>query len=101
VAIVFADSMDYPAIADVTGDFVYARLESAEEQFADGYSPSALDDWTEAAKTWAAGGRPDGLPYVEDSAPPTRQRDTFVFFITGAKVRAPQGAMALIERLQG
>jgi uncharacterized protein YecE (DUF72 family) len=101
VAIVFADSMDYPAIADVTGDFVYARLESAEEQFADGYSPSALDDWTEAAKTWAAGGRPDGLPYVEDSAPPTRQRDTFVFFINGAKVRAPQGAMALIERLQG
>ena len=31
VAIVFADSPQYPAIADVTGDFVYARLERGED----------------------------------------------------------------------
>ncbi len=99
VAIVFADSTDYPAIADVTGDFVYARLEAAEERFVAGYAPHALDDWAAKAKLWAAGGRPEGLPYVTDAAPETVARETFVFFINGAKVRAPQGAMALIERV--
>ena len=101
VAIVFADSADYPAIADVTGDFVYARLEDAEERFVAGYAPHALDGWATAATTWAAGGRPDGLPYVEDVPAPAAPRDTFVFFINGAKVRAPHGAMALIERVTG
>ena len=99
VAVVFADSADYPAIADVTGDFVYARLENAEERFVAGYAPHALDDWAEAAKCWAAGGRPAGLPYVEDRAPLKTPRETFVFFINGAKIRAPQGAIALLERL--
>ena len=99
VAIVFADSADYPAIADVTGGFVYARLENAEERFVAGYAPHALDDWAMAATTWAAGNTPDGLPYVEDREAAPTPRDTFVFFINGAKVRAPHGAMALIDRL--
>ena len=99
VAIAYADSADYPAIADVTGDLVYARLENAEEAQPAGYAPKALDRWAEAAKTWAAGGVPEGLPYV-DAAPPAKSpRETFVFFINGAKVRAPHGAMALIERV--
>jgi uncharacterized protein YecE (DUF72 family) len=99
VAIVYADSADYPAIADVTGDFVYARLEAAEETHPAGYAPAALDRWAAAAQSWATGRRPEGLPYVEDTAPAPQARDTFVFFINGAKVRAPQGAMALIERV--
>ncbi len=99
VAIVFADSADYPAIADVTGDFVYARLENAEERFVAGYAPTALDDWAAKAKAWAAGDQPGGLPYAADRTAPKRLRDTFVFFINGAKVRAPHGAMALIERV--
>jgi uncharacterized protein YecE (DUF72 family) len=101
VAIVFADSVDYPAIADVTGRFVYARLEAAQERFEQGYAPDALDRWADAARTWAAGGRPEGLTYVEDAPPPEQPRDTFVFFINGAKVRCPQSALALIERIQG
>ena len=100
VAIVFADSADYPAIADVTGDFVYARLESAEEDVPTGYTDAALDRWADVARTWQAGGRPEGLPYVTEAEPEHRPRETFVFFINGAKVRAPQGAMALIERVR-
>ncbi len=99
VAIVFADSAEYPAIADVTGDFVYARLEAAVEDEPAGYSPAALEKWSAAARDWAAGTAPAGLPYVEAAAPAAVPRDTFVFFINGAKVRAPHGAMALIERL--
>jgi uncharacterized protein YecE (DUF72 family) len=101
VAIVYADSADYPAFADVTADFVYARLEAAEEANPAGYTDAALDDWARAARMWQAGGAPDGLPYVVNDTPARAQRDTFVFFINGAKVRAPQGAMALIDRLKG
>jgi uncharacterized protein YecE (DUF72 family) len=99
VAIVFADSTDYPAIADVTGDFVYARLEAGIEEHATGYDATALDRWSDAARLWSEGGVPEGLPYVEAKPPAKVPRDTFVFFISGAKVRAPHGAMALIERV--
>ena len=101
VAIVYADSADYPAIADLTGDFAYARLENAVEEEPTGYAPADLDRWTDAARTWAAGDAPPGLPYVDAGAAEKRPRDTFVFFINGAKVRAPHGAMALIERVAG
>jgi len=79
VAIVYADSADYPPIADVGGDFVYARLEAAVEDEPAGHAPAALDRWADPA--------------------PVTPRATFVFFINGAKVRAPLGAMALIERV--
>ncbi|MBB5726048.1 uncharacterized protein YecE (DUF72 family) [Sphingomonas endophytica] len=98
VAIVHGDSADYPALADVSGDFVYARLEDAREEEPAGYEPAALDRWRDVAREWAAGGSPDGLPYVADPAP-KQPRDTFIFMINGAKVRAPHAAMALIERL--
>jgi len=99
VAVVFADSATYPAIADVTGDFVYARLENAEEAHPAGYDRPALDRWAQAATLWQAGGAPEGLPYADPAPPPVRPRDVFVFFINGAKVRAPHGAMALLDRL--
>jgi uncharacterized protein YecE (DUF72 family) len=99
VGIVFADSAGYPAIADVTADFVYARLENAREEEPAGYAPAELDRWRDAARTWADGGRPEGLRYATESHSGNVSRDTFVFFINGAKVRAPAGAQALIARL--
>lgn len=99
VSLVFADSAEYPAIADVTGDVVYARLEQAVESVPTGYTAAELDRWLEVAQDWAAGGQPDGLPYASPEQPPKKPRDTFVFFINGAKVRAPAGAMALLERI--
>jgi uncharacterized protein YecE (DUF72 family) len=99
VAIVFADSADYPAIADVTGGFVYARLENAREEEPAGYSPAELDRWRAAARCWAEGGQPEGLPYAGTEPAAKTPRDTFMFFINGAKVRAPAGAQALIARL--
>lgn len=98
-AIVFADSDDYPQIADISADFVYARLQRCRDDVATGYDDKALDLWRTIAKGWAAGERPDGLDYVSDEAVPDRPRETFVFFIAGAKVRAPAAAQALIARL--
>ncbi len=101
VAIVYAQSPEYPAIADVTGDFVYARLESGADDNPLCYPEGELDRWADVAKCWASGGRPAGLPYVEERDPPAVPRETFVFLIHGGKVRAPAGAQALAERVRG
>lgn len=101
VAIAYAHSDDYPAIAEVTADFVYARLETAREEEQAGYAPAELDRWAQAARRWAGGGAPEDLPRVDAQAPEARTRDTYVFFIAGAKVRNPHAAMALIERVRG
>ncbi|MDB5690789.1 MAG: hypothetical protein JWL91_2665 [Sphingomonas bacterium] len=105
VAIVFADSPDYPVIPDLSGDFVYARLQDQREEEAAGYAPLALDRWAETARAWACGAAPAGLPYVVPAAMeqprPAGPRNVFVFMINGAKVRAPAAAMALAERLRG
>jgi uncharacterized protein YecE (DUF72 family) len=100
VAIVYADSDEHPAIADVTADFIYARLQrsSAEEQA--GYSSGALDLWAKRAKVWASGAAPEDLTYVGDGKAKKVKRDVFLFFISGAKERNPQAAQALIERLK-
>lgn len=82
MAIVHADSDDYPCIDEATADFSYARLQRSVEDIATGYSAAALDGWASKARGWSAGGH-----------------DAFIFFIAGAKVRNPAAAQALIERL--
>jgi uncharacterized protein YecE (DUF72 family) len=99
-AIVFADAEKYPQFADLTADFTYARLQNAREEEPTGYSAQALDRWAATAKAWAAGQAPEGYAYIDPrSGSVGAARDTFVFMINGAKVRAPAGAMALISRL--
>lgn len=97
---VFAEHATYPAIADMTGDFVYVRLQKGEERLKNGYAPKALDAWAERARLWARGSEPNDLPRVDSAVKPAKQaRDVFIYFIHEAKVRAPAAAMALIERL--
>ncbi len=109
-ASVFTDSDKFPSFADLTGDFVYARLMMSDEKVKAGYSPNALDAWAEAAQSWAAGSEPGTLPRVEGqakarvkmkgaTAKPSEARDVFMFFINGAKERAPAAAQALIARV--
>lgn len=81
-AIVFADHPEYPCIDEATADFTYARLMKTVEDEPLGYTAPALDGWADRARQWAKGG------------------DAFLFFISGAKVRAPAAAQALIERLK-
>jgi uncharacterized protein YecE (DUF72 family) len=81
VAIVFADDDTFPKIDEPTTDFCYARLMRAEEGVETGYPAKALDAWAKQAEAWAKRG------------------DAFVYFISGAKVRNPAAAQALIERV--
>jgi uncharacterized protein YecE (DUF72 family) len=81
VAIVYAHDADFPEIDEPTADFTYARLMKSEDKVKTGYKPAELDQWAKQAKAWAKSG------------------DVFLYFISGAKVRNPAAAMALIERV--
>jgi uncharacterized protein YecE (DUF72 family) len=82
VAVALVDDEKYPALAPLTAGFVYARLRRSSIDEPTGYPPAALEVWAERARDWHAAGL-----------------DCFIYFIDGAKVRAPAAAQALIERL--
>ncbi|MCA3190687.1 MAG: DUF72 domain-containing protein [Cupriavidus sp.] len=99
-ATVFTDSPKFPSFADLTSDFVYARLMNAQEKLATGYAPKDLDAWAGRVASWAGGKTPDDLPAVEDKPGAKRKpKAVYLFFINGAKERAPAAAGALLERL--
>jgi uncharacterized protein YecE (DUF72 family) len=98
VAVVFAEHNTYPAFADVTADFVYARLQTGSDGVETAYEPDVLEAWARRLITWAEGGRPDDLDCADPAhKPETQPREVFAYIIHEGKVRAPAGAMALIE----
>ncbi|QNP40015.1 DUF72 domain-containing protein [Lysobacter solisilvae (ex Woo and Kim 2020)] len=98
---VFTDSRDYPSFADLTTDFVYARLMRSRSEIESGYALQELEHWAQRARQWAHGRHPDDLPHISaNGAPPAERRDVYVFFISAAKERNPAAAMALIRQLQ-
>jgi len=99
IPVVFSEHATYPVIADITGDFVYARLQKGRDDIETGYPPKALDAWAERLATWAGGGEPDDLPRVGAAVRKKQPRDVFAYVIHEGKVRAPAAAMALIERV--
>jgi uncharacterized protein YecE (DUF72 family) len=99
-AVVYADSDDYPAIPDVTGDFVYARLQRSSDDQATGYSSEEIDAWMRRAREWEGGGAPADLPLVDPQhRAAATPRDCFVYFIAGAKERNPAAAIAFLDCL--
>jgi len=82
VALVCADTVDWPRLFDLTADFCYCRLHGSEELYASGYDDASLDQWAERVVGWAKGGR-----------------DVFVYFDNDAKVRAPFDAQGLQARV--
>jgi uncharacterized protein YecE (DUF72 family) len=82
VAVAMVDDAKHPAFDELTADFAYLRLRRCTEDEATGYPADALDQWITQLQTWSGSGR-----------------DTFLYFINGAKVRAPAAAQALIAKL--
>ena len=82
VAVVFGDDDEFPCIDVDTASFAYARLQRMREDVPTGYDGDALDAFAARARRW----RDDG-------------RDSYIFMINGAKVRAPAAALALQQRL--
>jgi uncharacterized protein YecE (DUF72 family) len=98
VALVCADTVEWPRLMDATSDFVYCRLHGSEELYASGYDDNALDDWARRVAAWARGGEPDDAERVAGKAR-RRRRDVFLYFDNDAKVRAPADARGLIRRV--
>jgi uncharacterized protein YecE (DUF72 family) len=98
VALVCADTVEWPRLMDVTADFLYLRLHGSEALYASGYDDAALDDWARRVKAWAAGGEPADAERVGGKAA-RRKRDVFVYFDNDLKVRAPADARGLMRRL--
>jgi uncharacterized protein YecE (DUF72 family) len=98
--VVFAEHGTYPAISDVVGDFVYARLQKGDDDIKTCYPPKQLDAWARRLQLWADGGEPDDLPRVDKPAAMKVPRDVYAYVIHEGKVRAPHGAMELIERVK-
>lgn len=101
VALVCADSVEWPRLMDVTADFVYCRLHGSEVLYASGYDDDALDAWAERVVAWASGGEPADAERLTAPSPPAAPRDVFIYFDNDAKVRAPHDALALDERVRG
>ena len=79
VAIVYGDDDKFPLIDADTADFRYARLQRMNEEVPTGYDGKSLDRFADMVRGW--------------------EKDSYVFMINGAKVRAPAAAMALQDRL--
>jgi uncharacterized protein YecE (DUF72 family) len=101
VAVVHEDDAAHPGFADLTSTFVYARLRRCVASCATGYSLAALKKWSLRAQLWASGKEPEDLPRVTAAAPKTASppRDVYIYFINGAKERAPAAAQKLISMI--
>ena len=82
VAVVYGDDDEFPLLDADTASFRYARLQRMNEAVPAGYDEAALDRFARLAKQWRKNGR-----------------DSYIFMINGAKLRAPAAALALQQRL--
>jgi uncharacterized protein YecE (DUF72 family) len=99
--VVYTDHATYPNIADITGGFVYARLQRGKDAVQTAYPPKEIAAWAGRLQSWATGKEPNDLPRIDmASQPKTAPRDVFTYVIHEGKIRAPAGAMALIARLK-
>jgi uncharacterized protein YecE (DUF72 family) len=109
VALVVADTVEWPLLLDVTSDFVYCRLHGSEQLYTSGYDEPALDIWAQRILTWSRGGevpaeeqngKQRALHASSRKAPLRKTRDVFVYFDNDAKVRAPFDAQSLHRKIQ-
>jgi uncharacterized protein YecE (DUF72 family) len=98
IARAIIDSGKHALLGDLTGDFVYARLERNDAAAPEGYASASLDAWRDRAARWSKGEPVSDLPCV-GPAPAKGARDCFLYFISGDKERAPSAAQAMLARL--
>jgi uncharacterized protein YecE (DUF72 family) len=101
VALVCADTVEWPLLMDLTSDFVYCRLHGSEELYRSGYDNAALDCWAQRVRAWADGAPMHDGEFAGRQVRRRKKRDVFMFFDNTDKLRAPDDAQALMRRLDG
>ncbi len=100
IALVCADTVEWPRLMDLTSDFVYVRLHGSEILYASGYDGVDLHTWAVRVAAWACGKEPlDAHRVIDAPAPRAKTRDVYVYFDNDAKVRAPVDALGLMKRV--
>lgn len=100
VAVVLAEHETYAQIGDPTADFVYARLQGADDAIETGYRPAALDAWALRLRQLAEGRCADGVALIDpERLAPRQPRDVFAYVIHEGKLRAPAAAQEIIRRI--
>ncbi|OWV79128.1 hypothetical protein ATY77_28220 [Rhizobium sp. R634] len=101
VALVCADTVEWPLLMDITADFIYCRLHGSEQLYVSGYEDEALDLWAERIRAWAKGREPENATRVLEPLPArAKGRDVYLYFDnTDKKLRAPIDADHLSDRL--
>lgn len=79
---VYTDAPQYPGIPHATSDLAYLRLMRSEAECETGYPLPALERWAAGARQWLELGP---------------RKEAFVFFINGAKEKAPMAARAFLK----
>ena len=82
---VYTDSEKFPSIPHARSELAYLRLMRSAPDCATGYPPEELARWVQGAREWVAAGE---------------RHEAFVFFINGAKERAPHAAMEFLRQLK-
>jgi len=99
IALVCADTVDWPLLMDLTADFVYCRLHGSTELYQSRYSEAELDRWAARLEAWATGAVMTDGNFIVPPGNDARPRDVFVFFDNTDKLQAPDNARGLMQRL--
>jgi uncharacterized protein YecE (DUF72 family) len=81
---VYTDSEKFPSIPHARCELAYLRLMRSASEVPTGYAPEAIAPWVRAAREWVAS---------------SEKNEAYVFFINGAKERAPAAAMEFLRQL--
>jgi uncharacterized protein YecE (DUF72 family) len=82
---VYTDSEKFPSIPHARSELAYLRLMRSDAAVPTGYRPQELAPWVKGAREWVGMGEAN---------------EVFVFFINGAKERAPGAAMEYLKQLR-
>jgi uncharacterized protein YecE (DUF72 family) len=101
IALVCADTVDWPRLMDLTSDFVYCRLHGSAELYRSRYQKPDLERWAARVEAWARGtAMRDGEFAGDAGAAPAQPRDVFLFFDNTDKLHAPDDAATLMRMLK-
>lgn len=82
---VYTDDPRFPSIPHARCELAYLRLMRSRADYATGYPPDEIAPWVRGARDWVSLGP---------------RNEAFVFFINGAKERAPAAALEFLRQLR-